>query len=60
MMDEVDAKKRKKGVKNSENYGQQIVKQARISGESYINSAGKQVAKKTTGDECRFVLLLFL
>ncbi|CAG9782306.1 unnamed protein product [Diatraea saccharalis] len=48
-----DAKKRKKGVKNEENYVQNVRKRQRISGREYTTQKNKLVQAKTIGENCR-------
>ena len=47
--------KRKKGVINYDKYKRNIIKNARVRGESYINYPGKEVQKKLPATTCMYV-----
>lgn len=52
--------KRKKGVKNSQNYEFNVVKLARVKGSEYTSPSGKVVKERVTGDPCNCVNKCFL
>jgi len=56
----LETSKRKKGVINSEKYKRNIIKNAKVRGESYINYAGKEIHEKLPATICTYVHFLFL
>lgn len=46
-------KKRKRGIRNDENYKRNIIKKARVQGKAYVNYKGKAVEARKLGDGCR-------
>lgn len=46
-------KKKNKGVRNDDKYKPNIIKKARLHGNSYTNYKGQLVAATTTGENCK-------
>lgn len=51
--EEMMPKKRKRGVRNSESYTRNVIKQSRIRGKGYLSYKGKEVAERKVGEACR-------
>ncbi|GBP37931.1 hypothetical protein EVAR_21467_1 [Eumeta japonica] len=49
-------RKRVFGIRNSENYKQNKIKKAKISGEAHKNHKGNDVASRQTGASCRDIV----
>lgn len=47
------AVKRKRGVRNDENYKRNVIKKCRVQGKAYVNYKGKSVAARKVGEGCR-------
>lgn len=50
--DEGNGRKRKRGVRNDENYLAARRRRARLQGASYIDTSGKSIAKREAGPDC--------
>lgn len=46
-------KKRKRGVRNDENYKRNVIKKSRVQGMAYVNYKGNTVGERKLGDGCR-------
>lgn len=46
-------KKRKRGVRHSEEYKRNVIKKARVEGKAYVNYKGNPVAERKVGEGCR-------
>ena len=51
--EQIELKKRKRGVRHDEEYKRNIIKQNRIKGLSYVNYGGKRVEEKKIGLACK-------
>lgn len=45
--------KRKRGVRNDENYKRNMIKKARLKGEAYTSSKGKGIKEAEIGTDCK-------
>ncbi|CAH0562999.1 unnamed protein product [Brassicogethes aeneus] len=52
-------KKRKRGVRNDENYQRNVIKKSRVQGKAYVNYKGNAVAARQLGDGCRCPMKYF-
>lgn len=46
-------KKRKRGIRNDEIYKRNVIKNARVKGQAYVNYKGNAVAARNLGVGCR-------
>lgn len=47
------SKKRRRGVRNDDNYSRNAIKKAKVKGAEHKNHVGKTVPAKTVGEDCR-------
>lgn len=46
-------KKRRKGVRNDENYKKNVIKKSRVEGSEYVNYKGRTILARKQGAPCR-------
>lgn len=56
---ESESEPKKKRMCNPSTYKRNIIKNSKVKGQAHTNYKGKQIAPRSTGENCRFVLVFF-